>query len=81
MAAQCAGAVAASLLSRWALGTGGTVGATLPALPLPAAFGVEWLLSFVLMFVIMAVATDRRVADGFAAKLYVGSPSRINQPK
>jgi glycerol uptake facilitator-like aquaporin len=46
---------------------GGAVGATLPALPLPAAFGVEWLLSFVLMFVIMAVATDRRVADGVAA--------------
>jgi glycerol uptake facilitator-like aquaporin len=31
-----------------------------------AAFGVEWLLSFALMFVIMAVATDDRVADGFA---------------
>jgi glycerol uptake facilitator-like aquaporin len=28
---------------------------------------VEWLLSFALMFVIMAVATDERVADGFAA--------------
>jgi aquaporin Z len=67
VAAQCSGAVAASLLSRWALGTVGAVGATLPTLPLPAAFGVEWLLSFVLMFVIMAVATDRRVADGFAA--------------
>jgi glycerol uptake facilitator-like aquaporin len=67
VAAQCGGAVAASLLSRWALGTVGSVGATLPTLPLPAAFGVEWLLSFVLMFVIMAVATDRRVADGFAA--------------
>jgi MIP family channel proteins len=67
VSAQCAGAVAASLLSRWALGTVGSVGATLPALPIPAAFGVEWLLSFALMFVIMAVATDRRVADGFAA--------------
>ena len=67
VAAQCGGAVAASFLSRWALGTVGAVGATLPALPLAAAFGVEWLLSFVLMFVIMAVATDRRVADGFAA--------------
>jgi glycerol uptake facilitator-like aquaporin len=28
---------------------------------------MEWLLSFVLMFVIMAVATDERVADGSAA--------------
>jgi len=66
MAAQCGGAVAASLVLRGALGTVGSSGATLPALPLPAAFGVEWLLSFALMFVIMAVATDERVADGFA---------------
>lgn len=43
VAAQCAGAVAASLLSRWALGAVGSVGATLPTLPLPTAFGVEWL--------------------------------------
>jgi aquaporin Z len=28
---------------------------------------VEWLLSFILMFVIMAVATDDRVVPGFAA--------------
>ena len=41
----------------------GPLGATLPTLT-AAAFGVEWLLSFALMFVIMAVATDRRVADG-----------------
>jgi aquaporin Z len=67
VAAQCVGAVAASLLSRAALGTAGSAGATLPALPIGAAFGVEWLLSFALMFVIMAVATDERVADGFAA--------------
>ena len=43
------------------------MGATLPTIPVAAALGVEWLLSFVLMFVIMAVATDERVADGFAA--------------
>jgi aquaporin Z len=67
VAAQCVGAVAASFLSRSALGTAGSVGATLPSLSIPAAFGVEWLLSFALMFVIMAVATDQRVADGFAA--------------
>jgi MIP family channel proteins len=67
VAAQCGGAVTASLLCRAALGKAGSLGATLPALPLGAAFGVEWLLSFVLMFVIMAVATDERVADGFAA--------------
>jgi MIP family channel proteins len=65
--AQCGGAVGASFLCRAALGKAGSLGATLPSLPLQAAFGVEWLLSFVLMFVIMAVATDERVADGFAA--------------
>ena len=64
--AQCAGATAASLALRAMLGPVGRLGATLPAVPMAAAFGVEWLLSFALMFVIMAVATDDRVADGFA---------------
>ena len=65
--AQCAGAVAASYALRVVLGPIGNLGATLPDIPVAAAFGVEWLLSFALMFVIMAVATDERVADGFAA--------------
>lgn len=65
--AQCAGATAASLALRGALGPVGNMGATLPSISVAAAFGVEWLLSFALMFVIMAVATDERVADGFAA--------------
>jgi glycerol uptake facilitator-like aquaporin len=43
------------------------MGASLPSVPTSAAFLIEWLLSFALMFVIMAVATDERVADGFAA--------------
>ncbi len=64
--AQCGGAAAAILVLRAALGPIGDLGATLPALPLGAAFAVEWLLSFGLMFVIMAVATDPRVTDGFA---------------
>jgi aquaporin Z len=64
--AQCTGAAAASWALRAALGPVGNLGATLPAVPLGAAFGIEWLLSFALMLVIMAVATDQRVADGFA---------------
>lgn len=64
--AQCAGAVAASYALRVILGPVGSMGATLPHIPIAGAFGVEWLLSFGLMFVIMAVATDERVADGFA---------------
>ena len=65
--AQCGGAVAASLVLRGALGPVGDLGATLPRIPVPAVFAIEWLLSFALMFVIMAVATDDRVAGGFAA--------------
>lgn len=66
VAAQCCGAVAGSTALVMALGPVGKLGATLPMIPIRAAFGVEWLLSFGLMFVIMAVATDERVADGFA---------------
>lgn len=64
--AQCGGATAAALVLHAILGGAGQVGATLPAIPAGSAFVVEWLLSFALMFVIMAVATDRRVAPGFA---------------
>ncbi len=81
--AQCAGAVAASALSRLALGSVGQVGATLPAVRPAVAFGVEWLLSFALMFVVMAVATDERVADGFAALavgLTVGFSALVGGP-
>jgi MIP family channel proteins len=68
--AQCLGASAASALSRGLLGTVGHLGATLPALAPPVsiagAFALEWVLSFGLMIVIMAVATDDRVGPGFA---------------
>jgi MIP family channel proteins len=67
VAAQCAGAGLASLTLLGALGPVGQLGATLPSLAPAKAFGVEWLLSFALMFVIMAVATDERVPEGFAA--------------
>ena len=65
--AQCAGAVAASAILRWVLGPVGGLGATFPHVGIARAFVVEGLLSFVLMLVIMAVATDDRVADGAAA--------------
>ena len=70
VAAQCLGAIAASAVLRAVLGPVGHLGATLPALApaisVSGAFVIEWLLSFALMFVIMAVATDERVAPGFA---------------
>ena len=64
--AQCIGAIAASVVLRAVMGPVGQMGATLPSVAVARAFGIEWLLSFVLMFVVMAVATDDRVADGFA---------------
>ena len=70
--AQLTGAILAALLLRLLLGPVGDLGATLPHLGLWRSFVVEWLFSFVLMLVIMAVATDDRVADGFAA-IAVGS--------
>ena len=42
------------------------MGATLPGVPVATAFCIEWVLSFGLMLVVMAVATDERVAGGFA---------------
>ena len=81
--AQCGGALLASLTLRWVLGAVGNLGATLPAITAPAAFAVEWLLSFILMFVIMAVATDARVADGFAGLavgLTVGFDALVGGP-
>lgn len=60
IAAQCVGAVAASLVLRWLLGPVGNLGATLPALTLARSFVVEAGYTGVLGFVIMAVATDER---------------------
>jgi MIP family channel proteins len=67
VAAQCAGAGLASLTLLGVLGPVGQLGATVPSIAPEKAFGVEWLLSFALMFVIMAMATDERVPAGFAA--------------
>lgn len=66
LGAQCAGAVAASVTMGAIVGPVGSYGATLPVVGVGAAFAVEWLLSFVLMLVIMAVATDEQVSPGFA---------------
>lgn len=63
---QCAGAVTASALLVAALGPVAGLGATIPVVGTGPAFAIEFLLTFALMFVIAAVATDRRVADGFA---------------
>ena len=57
----------AAALLRLTMGLSGELGATLPAIAVGPAFALELAMSFALMFVIMAVATDDRVAGGTAA--------------
>jgi aquaporin NIP len=70
-AAQLAGALIAAAILRASLGNIGHVGATLPSGSAGQAFLWEAILSFFLMFVIMAVATDTR-AVGEAAAIAIG---------
>lgn len=72
--AQLAGATAAAGCLRLLLGSVAHIGETLPAGTGGAlqSFGLEMLLTFFLMFVIMAVATDTR-AVGQAAALAIGA--------
>jgi MIP family channel proteins len=70
--AQMAGAVLAVACLRWFLGPAAHLGATLPAGSAWQAFGLEVVLTFFLMFVIMAVATDAR-AVGQMAALAIGA--------
>jgi MIP family channel proteins len=70
-AAQIAGALVAPLLLRASLGNVAGLGVTLPSGSDGQAFLWEAVLSFFLMFVIMAVATDTR-AVGEAAAIAIG---------
>jgi aquaporin NIP len=69
--AQLLGALAAAALLRGSLGNVAHVGATLPSGSQGQSFLWELVLSFFLMFVIMAVATDTR-AIGEAAAIAIG---------
>jgi aquaporin NIP len=71
-AAQMAGALVAAAVLRASLGDVAQVGATLPSGSDGQAFLWEAVLSFLLMFVIMAVATDTR-AVGEAAAIAIGA--------
>jgi len=71
VAAQCLGAVCASAAHIVTYGSEmageAQFGTTVPVATNPAnAFGMEFVLTFFLMFVIMAVATDPRAASGIA---------------
>lgn len=69
--AQLAGALAAAAILRASLGDVAHVGATLPSGSQGQAFLWELVLTFFLMFVVMAVATDTR-AVGEAAAIAIG---------
>lgn len=70
--AQFAGAGAAICLLRLSLPEGLTYGAAIPHLGAAATLGWETVLSFFLMFVIIAVATDTR-AEGTMAGTAIGA--------
>jgi aquaporin NIP len=69
--AQVAGALLAAALIRASLGSDAHLGATLPSGSQGQSFVWELVLTFFLMFVIMAVATDTR-AVGEAAAIAIG---------
>jgi MIP family channel proteins len=65
--AQIAGAAGGALTLRALFGSAANLGATLPSGSAEQAFGLEVLLSAILMFVIIAVATDTRAVGRLAA--------------
>jgi MIP family channel proteins len=71
LAAQLGGAAAASLVTKGLYGNTAHLGATLPSHGAGQALVLEGILTFFLMFVIMAVATDVR-AVGEAAAIAIG---------
>ncbi len=64
---QLLGAIAGALTLRLLFGSGANLGVTLPTGSAWQSFGLEVLLTAVLMFVIIAVATDSRAAGQLAA--------------
>jgi MIP family channel proteins len=72
LVAQVLGAVAASLAVRYGIGEAASLGATLPSGDVMQSLVFEVILTFFLMFVIMAVATDTR-AVGQLAAVAIGS--------
>src|SRR5207244_11331185 len=65
--AQLIGAIAGAVTLQVLFGPVANLGATLPAGSAWQSFGIEILLTAVLMFVIIAVATDTRAAGQLAA--------------
>lgn len=69
--AQAIGAISASLLVKAIFPASRSLGATLPSGTLPQSFWLEFVLTFLLMFVIIGVAHDER-AEGAMAGIAIG---------
>ena len=81
--AQLIGAAAGAQLLRLTLGVHVQAAVTVPRIPIPGALLIEIVLTFFLMLVIMAVATDHRVASpaaGLAVGLTVGFDAMMGGP-
>ena len=78
-AAQFAGATLGAAILLALFGNVNHLGATFPSGSDAQSFGMEIVLTFVLMFVITAVATDTR-AVGQAAAIAIGAASRAGHP-
>jgi aquaporin Z len=72
IASQCAGALLASLALRVMFPSNGTLGATVPRGDAVQSFALEWILTFILMFVILSVSTGSK-EKGVLAGVAVGS--------
>ena len=72
-ASQALGGVVASLALRGLFGTVADMGATIPSGGAWQSYGLETVLTFMLMFVIMAVATDNRAISMAAAPAIGGT--------
>lgn len=77
IAAQCSGSIMASFMLRWILHPAASEGATLPAGSDVQSFLLEIVITFILMFVVAAVATDTR-ACGELAGIAAGSAVALN---
>ena len=69
---QCLGAIGASVTIRLMFPTNGTLGATMPAGDAGQAFGLEFVLTLILMFVVLSVSTGSK-EKGVLAGVAVGS--------
>ena len=72
IAAQVIGAILGAVTLRLLVGETAKLGATVPAIAVWQAFGIEVLLTAFLMFVILSVATDGKAA-GHLASLAIGA--------